>query len=110
VSTLSAQSELRRGAGLKGCRKKSRRGCAQWKTRSPYEDDEFVCEGYKKKKKERALYMNGSGCPDGNKCLDSHKGRWDENLPENKNVMLAKLKAKRHTAAVTVKRQEEETS
>ena len=39
--------------------------------------------------------MNGSGCPDGNKCLDSRKGRWDAKRPEKKeDVIYSELKGK----------------
>ena len=31
------------------------------------------------------MYKNGTGCPEGNKYLNSHKKKWDENLKENQD-------------------------
>ena len=31
------------------------------------------------------MYENGTGCPEGNKCLNRHRKKWDENLKENKD-------------------------
>jgi hypothetical protein len=31
------------------------------------------------------MYVNGTGCPEGNKCLNSHRYKWDENLRINKD-------------------------
>ena len=50
---------------------------------SPYGDDDFVYEGYKNVQRCQ-LYVNGTGCPEVNKCLNSHRYRWNESLKENK--------------------------
>ena len=31
------------------------------------------------------LYENGTGCPEGNKCINSHCKKWDEKLKETAN-------------------------
>ena len=49
-----------------------------------YSDEDFVYEGYKTVR-FCTSYMNGTGCKDGNKCLNSHRYKWDEKLPENKD-------------------------
>ena len=51
---------------------------------SPYGDEDFVYKGYKKVK-PRLLCANGTGCPEGNKCLNSHRTKWDEKLKENQD-------------------------
>ena len=56
--------------------------------KSPYEEDDFVFEG-DKNGKDREAYVNGAGCPDGNKCLNSRKVRWDEQLTENIRICYA---------------------
>ena len=70
---------------LNGCQRPSCAGSFQWKQSygSPYTDKDFVYEGYKTVK-FCVSYMNGTGCKDGNKCLDSHRCKWDEKLPEKK--------------------------
>ena len=63
-----------------------------------------------KKEKYCDLYVNGSGRPDGNKCLDHH-ARCDEKLTEKKeDVMYVARKVRVHNAADTVKVQEEDAS
>ena len=85
VSDLEPQSELSQRLNLRGCQRPSCKGSYQWKDYqgTPYTDEDFVYEGHKTVKMCLS-YMNGTGCQDGNKCLNSHRTKWDEKIKENK--------------------------
>ena len=85
VSDIEPESELNQRCKLKGCQRPSCAGSFQWKNYqgTPCTDEDFVCEGYKTVK-FCVSYMSGTGCKDGNKCLNSHRYKSDEALPENK--------------------------
>ena len=64
-------------------------------TNGPYEDEDFIFEGYKAQK-ECEMYRKGVESEDGNKCLDGNKSldshpRW-ENTTENKDWCFAYLR------------------
>jgi hypothetical protein len=61
---------------------------------SPYHDEDFVYEGNNKVEKFCEVYVNGTVCPDGNRCLNSHRCKWDDQLAENKHEekMFGKIK------------------
>jgi hypothetical protein len=86
VSDIAPQSDLNLRSKLRGCQRPSCPGSTQWKNhyQSPYFDEDFVYEGYKVVK-PCLLYENGTGCPEGNKCINSNRKKWDEKLKENAN-------------------------
>jgi hypothetical protein len=76
VSNIGLTSELRHNMGLRGCQRRSCKGCYQWpRDQSPCEEEEFLYEDPKQQKICEAYSIGREGCFQGNKCLDHHE-KW----------------------------------
>ena len=84
VSNVGKTSDLKHRCNLRGCQRRSCEGCFQWSSRSPYENEDFIFEGYKVKKVCQAYVEGTVGRREGNKCLDD-RPFWEEDKGVNKD-------------------------